>query len=155
MNSLKRYIQRNILVKGTSLSSTSLIIGVVAAAVSNAVAVEMIYFIYNLNLVLLHCLLINLLQSFVSGSKKVSILNGKVTPAEYTTYKAWLLNFESNKIQWPAEDVVTYFDNVRKYVTKYYRVTSQKTKKADTITAFITSLSWREQIADKHNLKTL
>ena len=99
MNSLKRYIQRNILVKGTSLSSASLIIGVVAAAVSNPVAVEMIYFIYNLNLVLSHCLLINLLQSFVSGSKKVSILNGNVTPAEYTTYKAWLLNFESNKIE--------------------------------------------------------
>ena len=51
--------------------------------------------------------------------------------------------------------MVTYFDNIRKYVTKYYRVTSQKTKKADTITAFITPQSWREQIADKHNLKTL
>ena len=34
--------------------------------------------------------------------------------------------------------MLTYFDNIRKYVTKYYRVTSQKTKKADTITAFIT-----------------
>ena len=33
-----------------------------------AVAVEMIYFIRNLNLVLLHCFIINLLQSFVSSS---------------------------------------------------------------------------------------
>ena len=97
-----------------------------------AVAVEMIYFIRNLNLVLPHCFIINLLQSFVSGSKKVSTLNGKVTlGAGYTTYKTWLVSFGSNKIQCPAEDVVTYFDNIGKYIIKNYRVTSQKTKKAD------------------------
>ena len=45
-----------------------------------AVAVEMIYFICNLSLVLLHCFKINLLESFVSGSKNVSALDGKVTP---------------------------------------------------------------------------
>ena len=44
------------------------------------VAVEMIYFICNLNLVLLHCFKINLLEGFVSGSKNVSALDGKVTP---------------------------------------------------------------------------
>ena len=97
-----------------------------------AVAVEMIYFIRNLNLVLPHCFIINLLQSFVSGSKKVSTLNGKVTlGAGYTTYKTWLVSFGSIKIQCPAEDVVTYFDNIGKYIIKKYRVTSQKTKKAD------------------------
>ena len=36
-----------------------------------AIVVEMVYFICNLNLVLPHCFLINLLQSFVSGSKTV------------------------------------------------------------------------------------
>ena len=87
-----------------------------------AVAVEMIYFIRNLNLVLPHCFIINLWQSFVSGFKKVSTLNGKVTAgARYTAYKSWVLNFGSNKIG--------------KYVIKNYRVTSQKTKKADIITA--------------------
>ena len=45
-----------------------------------AVAVEMIYFICSLNLVLLHCFKINLLESFVSGSKNKSALDGKVTP---------------------------------------------------------------------------
>ena len=45
-----------------------------------AVAVEMIYFICNLNLVLLHCFKINLLESFVSSSKNKSALDGKVTP---------------------------------------------------------------------------
>ena len=76
-----------------------------------AVAVEMIYFIIcNLNLLLPHCFLINLLQSFVSGSKKVFTLNGKVTPGSgYTTYNAWLVNFGSNKIQCPAEDIITYY----------------------------------------------
>ena len=65
-----------------------------------AVTIEMIYFIRNLNLILPYCFLINLLQSFVSGSKKVSILNGKVTPGTgYTTYKSWLKNFWGNKIE--------------------------------------------------------
>ena len=65
-----------------------------------AVTIEMIYFIHNLNLILPYCFLINLLQSFVSGSKKVSILNGKVTPGTgYTTYKSWLKNFWGNKIE--------------------------------------------------------
>ena len=83
------------------------------------VTVEMIYFIPNLNLVLPHCFLINSLQSFVSVPKKVSTVNGKVTPgAGYTTYKAWLVNFGSNKIQCPAENVATYFGNIGKDVIK-------------------------------------
>lgn len=100
------------------------------------VTVEMIYFIPNLNLVLSHCFLINLLQSFVSGPKKVSTVNGKVTPgAGYTTYKAWLINFGSNKIQCPTEDVVTYFGNIGKDVIKNYQVTFHKMKNADIISA--------------------
>ena len=90
-----------------------------------AVTTEMIYFIHNLNLILPYCFLINLLQSFVSGSKKVPALYGKVTPGTgYTTYKSWLKNFGSNKI-----DTVMYFDNIGKYVIKNYRVTSEKTNK--------------------------
>ena len=42
-----------------------------------AVALEMIYFIRNFNLVLPHCFAVNLLRSFTSGSKTVSTLNGK------------------------------------------------------------------------------
>ena len=100
------------------------------------VTVEMIYFIPNLNLVLSHCFLINLLQSFVSSPKKVSTVNGKVTPgAGYTTYKAWLVNFGSNKIHCPTEDVVTYFGNIGKDVIKNYPVTFHKMKNADIISA--------------------
>ena len=63
-----------------------------------AVTVEMIYFIQNFNLVLPHCFVVNLLQGFVSGSKTVSTVNGKVTPrASYSTYKKWL-NVKGDKI---------------------------------------------------------
>ena len=86
-----------------------------------AVAIKMIRFIRNLNLILPYCFLINLLQSFISGSKKVSSLNSKVTPgAGHTTYK---------KIECPLDDTVLYFYNIGKYVIKIYCMTSQKTKK--------------------------
>ena len=56
-----------------------------------AVTVEMVYFLRNLNLILPHCFLINLVQSFTSGSKIVTNTNGKVFPgASYTSYKTWL-----------------------------------------------------------------
>ena len=95
-----------------------------------AVAIKMIRFIRNLNLILPYCFLINLLQSFISGSKKVSALNTKVTPgAGHTTYKSWIKNFGSNKIECPLDDTVLYFYNIGKYVIKIYCMTSQKTKK--------------------------
>ena len=40
-----------------------------------AVAVEMIYYLRGINIILPHCFLISLVQSFVSGSKTVSVLN--------------------------------------------------------------------------------
>ena len=58
---------------------------------SVALAVEMIYFIRNLNLILPHSFLINLVQMFVSGSKTTSMINGKISPgASYPSYKSWL-----------------------------------------------------------------
>ena len=95
-----------------------------------AVAIKMIRFIRNLNLILPYCFLINLLQSFISGSKKVSSLNSKVTPgAGHATYKSWIKNFGSSKIECPLDDTVLYFYNIGKYVIKIYCMTSQKTKK--------------------------
>lgn len=55
------------------------------------IALEMIYFIQGFNLVLLHWFVVNLLQIFVSGSKTMLTLNGKVTQGvSYSTYKMWL-----------------------------------------------------------------
>ena len=92
-----------------------------------ATALEMIYFIRNINLVLPHCFLVNLLQSFVSGSKTVSTLNGKVTPgSSYSTYKKWVNVKGKDVVKCPDGDQVTFFDNIGKYISKNYRVSSQK-----------------------------
>ena len=100
-----------------------------------AVTVEMIYFLRNFNLVLPHCFLINLIQSFVSGSKTVSTLNGKVTPScGYTTYKKWLDVQGKDEVKCPEGDIITYYDNIGKYIIKNYRVLSSKAPVADIIT---------------------
>ena len=100
-----------------------------------AVAVEMIYYLRNLNLVLPHLFLVNLIQSFVSGSKTVSTLNGKISPScGYTTYKTWLNDQGSAELECPKGDVITYFDNIGKYITRSYRVLSEKVPTADIIT---------------------
>ena len=101
-----------------------------------SILVEIFYFIRNLNLVLPHCFLVNLLQSFVSGSKTVSALNGKVLPsAGYHTYKTWVEHVGADPIKCPSNDLITYFDNVGKYVIKSYNVSSKRTARADIITA--------------------
>ena len=67
-----------------------------------ALVVEMIYFIQKLNLVLPHCFLLNILQSFVSGSKTVSVLNGKISPsAGYTTWKNALILSDQSSLLAP------------------------------------------------------
>ena len=97
---------------------------------------EIFYFIRNLNLVLPHCFLVNLLQSFVSGSKTVPALNGKVLPsAGYHTYKTWVEHVGADPIKCPSNDLITYFDNVGKYVIKSYNLSSKRTARADIITA--------------------
>ena len=75
-----------------------------------AVAVEIIYCIRNLNLVLPHCFLMNHLENFVSGSKIVSVLNGKwiLYPKKMATYQG------KNELKWPFNDVITFFENIGK-----------------------------------------
>ena len=73
-----------------------------------ATALEMIYFTRNINLVLPHCFLVNLLQSFVSGSKTVWTLNGKVTlGSSYFTYKKWVNVKGKDVVKCPDGDQVT------------------------------------------------
>ena len=104
---------------------------------SLAVVVECIYHLRNLNLILPHCFLTNLVQSFVAGSKTVSAINGKTSPsASYTTYKNWILEKGSEAVTCQSKnDIITFFDNVGKYVVKGYRVSSEKLPSADIITA--------------------
>ena len=92
-----------------------------------AIALEMIYFIRNFDLVLPHRFLVNILQYFVSGSKTVSALNGRVTrEASYSTYKKWVNANGKKVLKCPKDDQVTFFDNIGKYVLKNYSMSSQK-----------------------------
>lgn len=87
----------------------------------------MIYFIRNFNLVLPYRFLVNILQYFVSSSKTVSALYGRVTPeASYSTYKKWVNANGKKALKRPKDDQVTFFDNIGKYVLKNYSMSSQK-----------------------------
>ena len=56
-----------------------------------ASTLEMCYHPRSLNLVLPHCFLGNLVQSQISGSTSVSIVNGKTSPGGgYLTLRSWL-----------------------------------------------------------------
>ena len=65
----------------------------------------------------------------------MSVLNGKVSPGGgYHTYLNWLKDNGSEKLFCMLGDVVTFIDNIGKYVLKNYRVSTQKTASADVIT---------------------
>ena len=72
----------------------------------------MIYYLRNNNLILPHyCFLAYLVQSFNTGSKTVSVINGKVSPsASYTSYKNWMLLKGSKTFPSPVSDSVAFFD---------------------------------------------
>ena len=76
------------------------------------------------------------MQSFVSGSKIVSVLNGKVTPScGYKLYKNWLKLKGSYKLVCLKNDVITFFQNIGKYVIKNYRAFASNKSTADVVTA--------------------
>ena len=104
--------------------------------------VEMVYFLRNQNVILPHCFLMNLVQSFISGSKVVSVINGKAAPgASYTSYKKWIADTGEQPVNYSKYgDVITFFDNIGKYIVKDYRVLSSKKESADIITSVLHSV---------------
>ena len=81
--------------------------------------IEMCYHLRNFQLVLPFSFLGNLIQSSISGSKIVSVINGKTSPGgSYTTFKNWIA--EKGKIQLPCLSGVIYifFNNIGNYVLK-------------------------------------
>ena len=83
--------------------------------------IESIYHLKNDNLILPHCFLVNLIQTFISGSKSVTAINGKLLPAASdTSYRKWLNMHGSSELETPPYDVVVYFDNIWKYIVKNY-----------------------------------
>ena len=70
-----------------------------------ACAIESIYLLRNFNWVLPNSFILNLIQSFISGSKSVTAVNGKVYPSgSYTTYNEWLKLQGSNNLVCPPVD---------------------------------------------------
>ena len=104
-----------------------------------AKTIEMVYHLRNLNLVLPHCFLGNLIQSCISGSKSVSVVNGKTSPGgSYTTYKNWITDKGSAPLNIPMSGTIElWFDNIGRYINKQYRVNVNKMKSADVITTCI------------------
>ena len=86
---------------------------------ATAVCIEQIYFLRNLNLVMLIHFLTNLVQSYTSGSKTVSVINGKITPGEsYTTLNEWMRRVGVDPLESPGGDIDIFFGNIGRYIVK-------------------------------------
>ena len=78
-----------------------------------AVIIEAIYHLENNNLILLHCFLANLVETFISGLKTVTAINGKILPsANDTTYRKWLNENGKEKYVVPNCDLDKFIVNV-------------------------------------------
>ena len=100
-----------------------------------AATIELCYYLRNLQLVLPHSFLANLVQSCISGSKSVSVINGKTSPGgSYQTYKNWLAIKGSTPLPCKTGVIDIFFDNIGKYIVKNYRVRVAKSKTAAVIT---------------------
>ena len=77
-----------------------------------AILVESVYHLRNNNLILPHSFMANLIQTFISGSKTVTALNGKLLAGgSDTTYRTWLKE-NALEIELPVEDSDIFVDNV-------------------------------------------
>ena len=103
-----------------------------------AVVIEGIYHLLNQNTILPHCFMLNLIETFISGSKTVTALNGIVLPsASDTTYRNWLKEQGKNKLETPQGDIYVFVDNIGKYIVKNYRIKSDQNNKANVVTATV------------------
>uniref|UniRef100_A0A7M5WMT3 Uncharacterized protein n=2 Tax=Clytia hemisphaerica TaxID=252671 RepID=A0A7M5WMT3_9CNID len=96
---------------------------------------ETIFSLCNLKWIFPYHFAANVVQSFISGSKIVTVLNGKLTPGGgYTTYLTWLKGFGKLPITCIIGEIITFIDNIGRYIIKNYRVTKDKVGAADVIT---------------------
>ena len=90
-----------------------------------SVIVEAIYHLKNTNLILPHCFLTNIFETFVSGLKIVTAINGKILPrASDTSYRKWVNENgrEKNGVSYCDLDVHVS----SKCIVKKYRVHSER-----------------------------
>ena len=85
--------------------------------------VETIYFLCNLNVILPYSFLSDLIQSLVSGLKTVTRINSKFIPScSYPTIQLWLEEQGKEPLETPSGDIISFFDNIGKYIIKNYCV---------------------------------
>ena len=101
----------------------------------------MYYYLRNFNLVLPYSFLSNLVQPCISGSKSVSVVNGKTTPGgSYVTYKNWINVHGKSASKCHGGTIDLWFDNIGRYINKQYRVSTEKTKSAECCDHVLTNL---------------
>ena len=118
-----------------------------------AVIVEAIYHLKNTNLIRPHCFLTNLVKTFISGSKTVTAINGKILPgASDTSYRKWVNENgrETNGV--PYCDLDVYVDNIGKYIVKKYRVHSERNNSPTVVTAVI-NIELQQNKGDTKNIQ--
>jgi len=120
-----------------------------------AVTIEMLYYLRNFNLVLPCSFMSNLVQSCISGSKSVSVVNGKTSPGSgYSTYRKWLEIQGSKQLHCQTGVLDIFIDNIGKYIRKSYRISTHKTPTADVITTAIQIVIDSDSVIQKDaNLK--
>ena len=61
-------------------------------------------------------------------------MNGKLhTSGSYPTIQSWLEEQDNEPLESPPGDLITFFDDIGKYIINNYRVRSKKSKSADII----------------------
>lgn len=115
--------------------------------------IENIYFLVNFNWILPHSFVSNLIQSFISKSKIVTTINGKIYPAGgYSSYLTWLKDVGSEMLKSPTGDVETYFDNIGKYIVRNHHISKEKYSGADIITSTL-HICLQGDLQSNENLK--
>ena len=100
-----------------------------------AYTLENIYGLENFNWVLPISFSSNFIQSVISGSKTVTEMNGKLSPGGgYSTFLKWFTENGKIPLESPSGDIVTFFDNIGKYIYKLYQISKNKAPTADIIT---------------------
>ena len=114
--------------------------------------IESIYYLRNRNHVLPHHFLCNLLQSSTSGSKFVSVVNGKFGPSGgYTTYSNWLRDISKKPLKKNLlYDIDFFLDNLGKYLNKSYQVSAFKTNLLTIVTSTLNIKLEPSHLFSKH-----
>ena len=118
-----------------------------------AVIVETIYHLKNTNLILPHCFITNLVETFISGSKTVTTINGKILRgASDTSHRKWVNENGREKNRVPYCDLDVYVDNIGKYIVKKYRVHSERNNSPTVVTPVI-NIELQQNEADTKDIQ--